>query len=190
MRNHERYLFEIYIFRYFESLVDPAGSQEKLIRRAVADLNGTCYERMAPLEMAPAKTDCLTSILYIFKRALEWKCAPTWIGDMPRVLLSSGKWTFHVIDSKDARCGDVLFAKRITEPKLLGHMALLLGPNEIFHCKRDSGAVIESWGNFLSVFEQKLTDKQIRYIDPRNTELREKYNNKKFIPENDLKRSF
>jgi len=189
-RNNYRYFFEIYVFRYSGSLLYSLESGEVLIRSAVGEVHGTCYERMAPLESAPAKSDCLTSIVYIFKRALQWDFLPTWIGDMPRTLLSTGKWTFHMIDPQEARCGDVLFTKRISERKLLAHAALLLGPNEIFHCKRDSGAVTETLESFFSVFEQKLTDTQIRYIDPRNVELRKKYNDKKLIPEDMMSKLF
>jgi hypothetical protein len=96
----------------------------------------------------------------------------------PRKLLSTGNWKFHEIDVQEARCGDVLFAKRILEPKLLGHAALLLGAKEIFHVRRDQGGVVESWESFSATFEQKLTQSQISYIDPRNKELREKYKGK------------
>jgi hypothetical protein len=137
---------------------------------------------MAPLEEAPFQTDCLTSIYYIFKKTFGVDIPLTFVGDMPRTLFSVGEWKFLRVDEKAILCGDICFVKRVVEPKLIAHAALFLGPNEIFHCKRDEGAVVEDYANFCSIFEQKLTDNQINYIDPRNRELREKYKTK-FLPD-------
>lgn len=136
---------------------------------------------MAFREAAPEITDCLTSIHYIFEQALKIKIDLTFVGDMPRQLFSLDQWEFCEIDPKEVRCGDVVFAKRIREEKLIAHAALLLGDNEVFHCKRDGGPVVETFEQFRSLFEQKLTFDQLRYIDPRNREMREKYKDK-FIP--------
>lgn len=129
---------------------------------------------MAPTEQAPEKTDCLTSIYYIFKQALNITLPLTLIGDMPRTLLSLGEWKLLCVDTNDVCCGDLCFSSRITDEKLIGHVSLFLGVNEIFHCRRE-GAVIEDYETFQSVFEQKLHEKQIYYIDIRNKALREKH---------------
>ncbi|MBS0655313.1 MAG: C40 family peptidase [Verrucomicrobia bacterium] len=141
----------------------------------------TRYVRMAPLEEAPFHTDCLTSIYYIFKKTFGIDIPLTYVGDMPRTLHSGGEWRFLRADVRSIQCGDICFVKRITEPKLIAHAALFLGPDEVFHCKRDEGAVVENYSSFCSIFEQKLTDTQIHYIDPRNRELREKYKDKFLI---------
>ncbi|HEV3269251.1 MAG TPA: hypothetical protein VGZ69_01210 [Candidatus Rhabdochlamydia sp.] len=44
-------------------------------------------------EHAPKKTDCLTAIHYIFKKALNLDMPLTFIGDMPRQLLSLENWS-------------------------------------------------------------------------------------------------
>jgi len=140
---------------------------------------------MAPLENAPFETDCLTSIHYIFKKAFGIQIPLTLVGDMPRTLLALGEWKFLCLDETAVQSGDLCFVKRIEEPKLIAHVALFLGPNEIFHCKRDVGAVVEDYKAFNSVFEQALTHNQINYIDLRNRELRQKHGGL-FLPDNVL----
>ena len=143
------------------------------------------YEKMAPIESAPNQADCLTSIHYIFRKAIGVHVPLTLVGDMPRRLLSLGEWKFCKVDQKEAHCGDLLFAKRITDSKLIAHAALILDPNRIFHCRKDRGAVVETFEEFHSVFEQKLTYEQIRYIDPRNKEMRKQFNGS-FIPSREI----
>lgn len=127
---------------------------------------------MAPLESAPAKTDCLTSIHYLFLKAFDIQIPLTFVGDMPRLLIST-QWSFHLVDASEFKMGDLIFLKRKAEPKLIAHAALALGPDRIFHCKRDQGAVIESVSAVFEIFEQKIKHSQLKYIDPRNKELRE-----------------
>ena len=91
---------------------------------------------MAPLEVAPLKTDCLTSIHYIFKKAFHHTLSLSLIGDMPRLLSQSG-WVLQVVDSDELCIGDLIFLKRKKETKLVAHVALVIGFNQIFHCKRD-----------------------------------------------------
>ena len=104
---------------------------------------------------------------------------------MPRQLASLEGWKFCCIQPEEASCGDLIFVGRIKETKLLAHAAIFLSPYEVFHCKRDEGAVIESFEDFSKVFTQKLTDNQLQYIDPRDKPLREKYGDK-FIPASEL----
>lgn len=93
---------------------------------------------------------------------------------MPRLLSKSG-WTFQLIESADLLFGDVLFLKRKAEIKLVAHAALVIGPDRIFHCKKDAGPVVETIEKVYEVFEQTLKEELLRYIDPRNIPLREKY---------------
>ena len=149
-----------------------------MIQSAISHLKGTIYEQRAPLEMAPFKSDCLTSIHYIYQRVLRVDFPTVFVGDMPRTLLSTGQWRLMEIDQKEASAGDLIFAKRILTVKLISHAAFVLGPHAIFNCRGDLGAVVETWDDFFSVFEQKLSETQIHYIDPRNKELRAKYKGK------------
>ncbi|MBX3720001.1 MAG: C40 family peptidase [Parachlamydiales bacterium] len=143
---------------------------------AISTLEGkTSYRRPAPLEEAPLVTDCLTSIHYLFKNALQIDIPLTYIGDMPRRLLSYGEWRAMKIDLKDARCGDLLFVKNRGREKLVSHVAMVLETDRIFHCCLAAGtAVVQSETEFFSLYEQRLDFvKMIRYIDPRNRELRD-----------------
>jgi hypothetical protein len=82
------------------------------------------------------------------------------------------------IDIKDARCGDIMFVRNKENEKLLSHIALFIEVDKIFHCCPSLGtAAIQSEKQFFSLYEQKLNFKEmVHYIDPRNKELRKKYN--------------
>ncbi len=140
------------------------------------DLSETTYERKAPLEAAPEKTDCLTSIHYLFLKALKVDLPMTLIGDMPRLLASSG-WEFHLVDQAELKSGDLMFLKRRDNDLLIGHAALVLKADRIFHCKRDNGGmVVELIDRVFETYEQKIQATQLKYIDIRNEELRKKHN--------------
>jgi len=131
-------------------------------------------QRRAPIEDAPSKTDCLTSIHYVFRKVFDRSLPLDLVGDMPRLLSQSG-WVLKIIDSHDLCIGDLIFLKRKSETKLVAHAALVIGPDRIFHCKRDAGAVTESIEKVWEVFEQTLKKDLLKYIDPRNAVLRKKY---------------
>ncbi len=150
------------------------GNAGDLLEAVLPDLSTTIYERRAPLEAAPLKTDCLTSIHYLFSKALGIHIPLTFVGDMPRQLRSSG-WDFHVVDIAELRSGDLLFLKRKEEPRLIIHAALVLSVDRIVHCKRDIGIVLESIDSVFEVYEQQIHEDQLIYIDYRNEGLREKY---------------
>jgi hypothetical protein len=138
-------------------------------------LGSTTYKRMAPLEEAPLYTDCLTSIHYIFQRAWGLEMSLTFIGDLPRSLLDSRKWTPLFVDQKEILPGDLLFVKNIMRPRLVEHAVLSLGGDQYFHCRKLEGARIESLDELYTQFEQKLTTDIFRYIDPRNKRLRDEH---------------
>jgi cell wall-associated NlpC family hydrolase len=144
------------------------------LESVLRELKTTSYQRQAPLESAPFKTDCLTSIQYIFRMVFDCFLPLDLVGDMPRLLSRSG-WTLKMTDPHDLRIGDLIFLKRKSEAKLVAHAALVIGPDRIFHCKRDAGAVIESIEKVWEVFEQVLKKDLLKYIDPRNVVLRKKY---------------
>jgi cell wall-associated NlpC family hydrolase len=143
-----------------------------LKKLAVSDLSDAIYEKGARLEEAPFKADCLTSIYYLFSKALNIQMPVTFIGDMPRSLVSHG-WKFCVIDSREVKAGDFLFFKRRDMKRLITHMALALNSSEVVHFRRDMGKmVIEPLMSALNVYEQEILEQQLLYIDFRNEDLR------------------
>ncbi len=141
----------------------------------VSDLLGAQYKKGAFREWAPKTVDCLTSIWYIFKRA-KIDVPLTYIGDMPRALLSSNRFKALQIDIENARCGDVLFVKgRRNQKRLITHVALFLSNNQIFHCSSRSEKV-QSRSEFFKDYEQGLNFiEMVRYIDLRNSDLRNQH---------------
>jgi hypothetical protein len=101
----------------------------------------------------------------------------TFVGDMPRQLLALSAWRALQIDIKEVKCGDLLFTKNKANRKRLSHLALFIEVDQIFHCCLSlKTAGIQSADAFFSSYAQELNFKQmVRYIDPRNKELREKY---------------
>lgn len=162
--------FDIYVFRPSFVQVEP------LIKAAAALVGKTRYQRPAHCEEAPAITDCLTAIHYVLQ-ASGIHIPLTYIGDMPRQLQSFSAWRPLKIEIRDARCGDIVFAKNKENEKLLSHVALIIGVDRIFHCSPKFGtAVVQSEKEFFSGYEQKLNfRKMVCYIDPRNKKLREQY---------------
>lgn len=159
----------LYIFRY-------VSIENNSLTSAASELvDKTTYRRTALREEAPSITDCLTSIHYIFKKAFGLEIPLTYIGDMPRQLLSSNSWKPLKIDINQAQCGDLLFVKSTQYTKQLSHVAMFITADKIFHCNLASGtAVIQSPEQFFHFYEQKLNFiHMIRYIDPRNKKLRE-----------------
>lgn len=158
------------VFRY-------SSIQAKPIIQIASDLvERTTYCTPALREHAPEKTDCLTAIHYIFKKALNVDMPLTFIGDMPRQLLSLENWSPIECNLEKTQCGDIFFTRNKNKPKLISHIALIIEPDKIFHCTPILGkAMIQSKEEFFSCYEQKLHfRKMICYIDPRNKALRSK----------------
>lgn len=158
------------VFRYSSVQSNP------VIKVANDLVERTTYCTPALREYAPEKTDCLTAIHYIFKKALNIDMPLTFIGDMPRQLLSLENWKLIECSIENTQCGDIFFTKNKNKPKLVSHIALMIEPDKIFHCTPILGkAVIQSKEKFFSSYKQKLHfRKMICYIDPRNKELRSK----------------
>lgn len=159
----------LYIFRYSEI-------QEIDLLKVTTELLGkTTYKRPALREEAPKVTDCLTSIHYIFKKAMKVNISLTFIGDMPRKLLACSEWRVMKVAVKDVKKGDIFFVKNKENEKLLSHIALIIDKDKIFHCSLFFGtAVIQANEDFFALYEQRLNFKEmIHYIDPRNKKLRE-----------------
>ncbi len=151
---------------------------DTLLRSIASELQEkTAYLRTAPKELAPEQTDCLTSIHYIFKKALAADFPVTFIGDMPRTLSSLAGWEFTVLKSKEEiRAGDLYFVGKVEKTRLISHVALFLSQDELFHCTQDhSRAIVEDFATFQTTYEQKVRKQQIRYIDFRNESLRQQH---------------
>jgi cell wall-associated NlpC family hydrolase len=145
---------------------------QKVLDGTVGELERTSYQRMAPREEAPAKTDCVTAIHYLMQKVFQIDFPCTWVGDIPR-LLSQIHWNLCIVDDSELQAGDVLFLKHQRQPKLISHAAIALGPDKIFHCTRLLGPIIQTVAQLFEQYEQYLVRKQILYIDPRNRALRE-----------------
>ncbi|CRX38007.1 peptidoglycan amidohydrolase family protein [Estrella lausannensis] len=143
--------------------------------QAIVDLQASAsYKRQAFVEEAPSFADCLTSIHYIFKRALGFDLSVTFIGDMPRQLFSYSRLRYLKADSTTLQLGDILFVSSKKSKRMITHVALAVDKERVFHCSYDSGcAEVESLSTFFSKYEQRLTPQEmLRYIDYRNTALR------------------
>jgi cell wall-associated NlpC family hydrolase len=149
-------------------------NQRELLDATVAKLLLTSYQRSVSLKEAPAKTDCVTAIHYLVKKVFQIDLPRAWIGDMPR-LLSESNWDLHIIDSTELKTGDLLFLKQQEHPTLISHVAIALAPDQLFHCTRHLGPVIQSVDQVFERYEQQLKADQTIYIDSRNTSLREKH---------------
>lgn len=144
-----------------------------LLKKSLVDLHSTIYHKQAFSEFAPQKTDCLTSVHYIYKTAFATFFPITWIGDMPRTL-AEREWNSFVVEKNDLQIGDLLFLKRRGLSRPIVHVALVLNENFVFHCTKDCGAVVESIDRLFKSFEQVELTKQLCYIDYRNKEKRKK----------------
>ena len=140
---------------------------QNLLDTTVAELLHTTYERTASLKKAPAITDCVTAIHYLVRNVFQIELPRAWVGDMPR-MLSESNWRLLIIDSAELKTGDLLFLKRHKQQSLISHVAIVLTPDQIFHCTARLGPVIQSIGQVFEHYEQPLQQDQVTYIDPRN----------------------
>lgn len=187
--------FKIYVFRCSlqhqanllkkEDLPKEEDTQKKdNLLHSVEELtkNSKAYQRKSKREEAPSVTDCLTSVWYVFKKALKVDMDITLIGDMPRRLLLLSEWNLLCIDRKDAECGDVIFVKNRDNERLISHVGIILGADRVFHCCSKIGkASIQSDKEFFTEYHQQMKInngispgiQMVRNIDQRNIPLRE-----------------
>jgi len=135
-------------------------------------LGKTTYLRQAHRKQAPELTNCFSAIYYIFRRTVRLHVPYAFIGDMPRIFCASGQWRPLYIERSDAKYGDVLFVGERGSKRIISHVALIHGVDQIFHCSRRAGtAVIQTDSEFFSHYKQGFNFKQmVSYIDPRNEE--------------------
>lgn len=153
------------------SYADPV----KLSDCALRLVDNTVYQKQAKCEDAPIKTDCLTSIHYIFKTALRTHIPVTYIGNMPRQLVSYSSWRPLNIKREEARCGDLFFVQKLGKERLITHVAMFLDPDTLFHANYDAQtAVAENFEEFQKRYNQSLNFRRaVRYIDSRSTAKRD-----------------
>ncbi|HEX2579137.1 MAG TPA: NlpC/P60 family protein [Rhabdochlamydiaceae bacterium] len=147
---------------------------QQVLDDTVAELKHTSYQRTVSLKEAPAKTDCVTAVHYLLQKAFQIKLPRGWVGDMPR-LLSQSQWGLYIVDASELKTGDLLFLKQKQQPKLISHIAIVLAPDQIFHCTGLLGPLVQSVDQVFERYEQQLKKDLIRYIDCRNTSLREQH---------------
>ncbi len=127
------------------------------------------YKRHTKVEKAPFKADCLTSIHYLFRNKVDIMI--DWIGNMPRYLSQQRTWKCLQIPVQELKSGDLLFLKHKKSSRLITHVAMVLGPDEIFHCSQDkNGALIEKISEVFSRYAQPIDVKaMLSYVDPRTS---------------------
>lgn len=128
------------------------------------------YKRCANTEEAPFRADCLTSIHYLFKDHAELSL--DWIGNMPRHLSKKHSWQVLQVSPHELKAGDLLFLKYRKSSRLVTHVAMALGPDEIFHCSREKkGAAIEKIEEVFARYVQPNDlNAMLSYVDPRTEE--------------------
>jgi cell wall-associated NlpC family hydrolase len=149
-----------------------APVQKDLLDATMAKLLLSSYERTVSLKAAPVKTDCVTAIHYLVQKVFQIDLPRGWIGDMPRQLCQAN-WSLQIIDSAELQTGDLIFLKQQNHPTLISHLAIALASDQIFHCTRLLGPVIQTAHQVFERYEQQLMHDQILYIDSRNLALRE-----------------
>lgn len=175
--NIKEVVVKIYIFRHLLSRTGKF-SLPRFNTHIKAITNNTIYRKPSKIEDAPKYTDCLTLIHYLFKQSINVDIPLTWIGNMPRSLMSSNHWDFLHVDSSRLLYGDIIFVKDKNKSKLLSHVAFSLGKGHVFHCSPElKTARAEPIKDFFKSYEQRLNSNQVLlYIDPRDKIIRKKYN--------------
>ncbi len=87
---------------------------------------------------------------------------------MPRNLSLEGNWEHLLIPSQKLQMGDLVFLKRKGSNRLVTHVAMALGPGQLFHCCwQKKGAVIEKVRTVFSRFRQPPDSRaMLSYVDP------------------------
>ncbi len=130
----------------------------------------TKYKKWALRNEAPGHADCVTAAAYVSRRVWDLTIPRALIGDLPRELVRSG-WTIDVVAQEKLAIGDWIFCASPTMERLVTHVVLVVGPNEVFHCKEKEGAVITTVDRTREEYIQKLQMELPRYIDPRGNRI-------------------
>lgn len=158
-------------------------------------IRNTKYLYTAKDAQAPHLTNCVTAIRYLFLQSSTIFLPNLWIGDMPRILVRQLGCSLHTIKITSMKVGDLLFIKRVpgntTEKtkRYISHVMISLGGSLFFHSTEDrGGACLEDFIKPKDEIPAQLLKLNIdepylfmRYIDPRNVNMRKKYKSE-FIP--------
>lgn len=153
-------------------------------------LSYTKYTYSAKDGHAPAETNCVTAVRFLFRESKEVFIPPVFIGDMPRTLLSTRRWTLLKIPVSKMRLGDLIFLRRradhVTQfnERYITHIGVAMGPWTIYHSSGlRSGGRIENWripqDSYAHGMAARVIDAPelvLRYTDPRNTKARAELN--------------
>jgi hypothetical protein len=164
-------------------------SEYSFLETIEACLAQTKYNLLAKDSEAPASTNCITSIRYLFRQNSKIEIPNVYIGDMPRSLVTNCGWSVEYIKISEMQCGDLLFlrdlpAKEVTlDKKYIVHAVVSIGRSRIFHSslRRGSG-YIEHLLTPKDVYASSIVGRTLEdpnyflfYIDPRNKKLREQF---------------
>ena len=154
----------------------------------------TKYRFFSKSEEAPEKTNCVTSIRYLFKKCIGYTIPCVWIGDMPRSLVSDG-WVFEQKEICELKAGDLIFmasgAKEATpegECWIVHVLVVMDRCGSVFHSSQTrGGGAIENLTNREDPYVSKILNRAVDhtslyYIDPRNLEMRTEFG-QAFIPD-------
>lgn len=149
----------------------PVPLPEDDIRSKCQSLTGTKYKKFSYREHAPAITDCLTAVEYIYREKLQMQL--DYIGNMPRHLEQQG-WSLLKVNPTEIKPGDLLFLG--DQKKLVSHVGIVI-PDEklkIFHSSfKKEGAAIEPLSALLEEYKApENIDDVLSYKSPKGTLLK------------------
>lgn len=149
----------------------------------------TKYRYTVLYEEAPEKANCLTAIRYLFEKGINRPFPYTWIGDMPRELMTQYGCILKRVKVDSMQAGDVVFLRRnetnVTHfsSRYITHIMIAMDSSRVFHCsEKRGGGAIEDFAKPIDAYARSLIKRVVdepflflRYIDPRNEVLRERY---------------
>ena len=164
-------------------------NRDSLAHQAQQLVGQTVYHLSAKNTQAPHQTNCVTSIRYILKSGSRHTLPSSWIGDMPRVLVSECGYSFCQIDIGSLRAGDLVFISSSecfspsSNRRSVVHVAMAVGVGILFHSSYERGGaclenIIEPCDRFGEEIRRNIINDSaflIRYIDPRNHSLRKRF---------------
>ncbi len=131
----------------------------------------TKYKRCPRQEDAPALTDCLTSVHYLYKKTAKIEMSLEWIGNMPRALVKKWGWSIAKISRSELQSGDLIFVRDKAASRRITHVVLALSADKVFHSSmKAKGGRIEDISDIFTTYTQsKQVKSLLAYIDPRTS---------------------
>lgn len=164
-------------------------TRDNLTQQARQLVGQTVYYLNAKNTQAPYQTNCVTSIRYVLKSCSKYPLPCSWLGDMPRTLVSEYGYSFCQIDIGSLRTGDLVFISssegfsHSSNRRSVVHVAMAVGVGILFHSSYERrGACLENILDPCDRFSREIRRNIIndsaflmRYIDPRNHGLRKRF---------------